>query len=236
MTLSALGPGACRAKPSPLSKPTKECAAVRATLDHAIGLRDFPGARSLRGATYAACGARPELRERDQRIVDGERQGALATLARAERRQATLDVVKAFLDFVAVQRSAPERASARPRCEAIPTPRGAPASALRWCTATRHLGDRASIEVRYDETAPQAVRFTTTAAGPLTCADLGGSELRHWQVMLPSGAPITRARCALAGKLAELTAVVSGGEPSTLHVVSPSYLEHDPRSRAILDP
>ena len=54
--------------------------------------------------------------------------------------------------------------------------------------------------------------------------------------MLPSGAPITRARCALAGKLAELTAVVSGGEPSTLHVVSPSYLEHDPRSRAILDP
>jgi len=233
--LLALGAEACRANPSASRKPTRDCIAARRTLDHALGLRDFARARSLRATAYGACGDRPELRERDQRIIDGESQRALASLAAAERRQAAANLAQAFLEFVAKERAAPEHASAAPRCAAIPGPPGTRSGAVRWCTATRHLGQHA-LEIRYDESAPQAFRFTITVDGPLTCADVGGAERRRWPVKLPTGAAITRARCALGPPLDGLTAVVSRGEPSTLLVVSPSYLEQDPGSRAILDP
>jgi hypothetical protein len=205
-------------------------------LDHSVALREFAEARGLRPDAYAKCGDRPELRARDQRLVDGEAELRRLIARSAAQRARLEDVVHASLDFLAAQRAAPEHASNAPRCEALPTPQGASPETTRWCTARRQLGESVPLELRYAETSPQAFRFSVAVDGPLDCAAVVGTELRRWQVTLPGGARVTRARCALTGRLAGLVAIVSGGEASTLYVVSPSYLELDPSARSILDP
>jgi hypothetical protein len=221
--------GACQPPPDVTKKPKKACREAEATLDRAIVLGDYARARSLRAGAYAACGPRTELHAQDQRIIDGEANQRALVAAQARDEQELTAALSAFFDFVAEERATPERASARPACddETRPPP--------RFCVAKRSLGGVYPIEVRYDRDDSLAFRFTLDVNGPVDCSHVGGSEKQSWRVPLPGGGTITRARCELTGTLAGLTAVVSSSTPSSVHVVSPTYLESDPGARQGLE-
>jgi hypothetical protein len=235
-SLLLLGLGACEGRPGRAKKPSKACLAAEAALARAITLGDYPGARSLRGAAYGQCGDRAELRRDDRHIAAGEAKLRAMAADRARAQRALAATVRAFLDFVAAERDTPERASIAPRCDEDTNTNADAATHPHFCVAIRKLSDGHVFEVRYVRAEPTAVRFTTTVDGPLDCGAVGGTESRRWQVATPTGGEFARARCELAGSLHGLFAVVSASSPSSLHVVSASYVERDPGSRDALAP
>lgn len=236
----------CHAPPDISKKPKRACREAEAPLEHAVGLRDFTAARSLRAAAYAACGPRAELGALDRRIVDGEAELRDREAAEARREQELDDVLRAFFDFVANTRATPERASVRPVCDVeAPRERQLPdggatspvASApAHFCVAKRSLGGAYPLEIRYERDDPQAFRFSIDVNGAVNCARINGSTEKSWRVPLPGGGSIVRARCTLAGPLAGLSAIVSEGTPSSVHVVSKSYGERDATAPGVLEP
>jgi hypothetical protein len=221
---------ACHAQPDIRKKPKKACREAETALDHAIGLQDYAGARSLRSNTYALCGPRAELEEQDRRIVDGEARLAAAAAARSRDERELGDALRVFLDFVAERRATPERASLYPVCDQETH------QAPRFCVARRSIGRDYPIEVRYGRDDSGTFRFTLGVKGAVACARIGGTPEQTWRVPLPGGGTTERSRCALAGALAGLEAVVSASAPSSVQIVSPSYLGRDPGARQALEP
>jgi hypothetical protein len=236
----------CHAPPDISKKPKRACREAEVALEHAVGLHDFTSARSLRAAAYTACGPRAELKALDQRIVDDEAHLRDREAADARREHELDDALRAFFEFVANTRAAPEHASVRPVCD-VASPidetqhdggttgsaRPAPAP---FCLAKRSLGGVYPIEVRYERDDPQVFRFTVTVNGGVNCARVNGSEEQTWRVPQPGGGLVVRARCALGGPLAGLTASVSEGTPSSVHVVSKSYSDRDATAAGVLAP
>jgi hypothetical protein len=220
-------------------KDPEKCTEAQQVVRKSVEARDFALANQWREYAYKQCDDRTALASLDQEVV--QRQAAIQAeeAALQARKQQNDQLVKLFLDFVAQNRAAPERASAAPVCDPPPpAAAGAPAgqeSKDRFCTAVRQVGTNNAIQVRYFEAEPQAFRFTTTPEGPLDCSSVGGSVSKKWEVPAQGGKSAPRWRCDLAGPLAGLTAVVSGASRAELYVVSPTYVSRDPGWKTILE-
>jgi hypothetical protein len=219
-------------------KNAEKCADGQKVARQAIEGRDFALAKQWREYAYKHCDDATALSALDQEIVNREA-AATAEAERAAKAKAdTAALVKLYLEFVAANRAAPERASATPACDT--PPEGAPAPKPgtekdRFCTATRNAGAYA-LTARYWEATPAAaVRFTTTPDEPVDCAALGGTPEKTWAVPAVGGKTAQRSRCTLGGALAGLTAVVSGAAKADVHIFAPGYLEKDPASRPLLE-
>jgi hypothetical protein len=219
------------------TKDPEKCTEAQQVVRKSLDAQDFALARQWREYAYKQCDDATALAGIDKEIVDREAavqaEAAKAAKLKAENEQ----LVKLFLDFVAQNRAAPERASATPVCD--PPPPGAPAplpgkEKERFCTAVRQAGTH-TIQARYYEAEPQAFRFTTTPEGPLDCTSVGGSVAKTWEVPAQGGKSAKRWRCDLTGALAGLTAVVSGASKAELHVVSPTYVARDPGWKTLLE-
>jgi hypothetical protein len=223
----------------------RACNKAKLALLTAVSHDDFAEARSLRAGAYRDCADRTELSALDRKIVDGESnqrsREALATRRTRERDE----FVRFFLEFVRAHRNAPDQASARARCDtpALATSNAARGGSAalgaavppRFCTAHRLVSNQRTLEIRYDADDPSAFRFTTNVEGALDCAALGARQTKTWSVSAPGGGTTPRESCAFDGALAGLVAVVGGGNASSLHVFSPSYLEREPGARRTLD-
>jgi len=222
------------ALPACSQKSAEKCADAQKVARQAVEGQNFDSARQWREYAYKHCEDAAALAALDKELVD--REAAIkAETERTEKRKAeSAQLVKLFLDFVAQNRAAPDRAAAAPTCEA--PPEGAPASKQkdRFCTGARVAGPF-TLAARYWEADPTAVRFTTTPEDPVDCAALGGVVAKTWGVPAVGGKTAERSRCTLGGPLSGLTAVVSKAEKADVHVFSASYVERDPGSRPMLE-
>jgi hypothetical protein len=233
----ALGLGACAALFGCQKKDPEKCTEAQQVVRKSLDARDFALARQWREYAYKQCDDTTSLAGLDKEIVDREASVQAEAAAAAKRKQETDQLVKLFLEFVAQNRAAPERASAAPVCDPPP---GAPTPLPgkekdRFCTALRQAGTSHTLQARYWEAEPAAFRFTTTPEEPLDCSAVGGTVSKTWEVPAQGGKSAKRWRCDLGGALAGLTAVVSGASKAELHVVSPTYVARDPGWKAILE-
>jgi hypothetical protein len=219
-------------------KSAEKCADGQKVARQAVEGQDFALAKQWREYAYKHCEDATALTALDQEIVNREAAVAAEAARAAKAKADTAALVKLYLEFVAANRAAPERAAAAPVCDA--PPEGAPPPKAgtekdRFCTATRTAGTY-SLSARYWEATPAAaVRFTATPDEPVDCAALGGTPEKTWGVPAVGGKTAQRSRCTLAGALAGLTAVVSGAAKADVHIFAPGYLEKDPGARPLLE-
>ncbi len=211
----------------------EKCSQAQTVVGQALDAEDFATARLWREYAYKQCDDKGPLGALDQKLAEREASSVARKAAEDKLRQDTNALAKLFFEFVAQNRSAPERASQAPVCE--PLPEGARAdSKEHFCTATRQAGTHA-LEARYWEADPTAFRFTTTLDGQLDCAALKGTVSKQWDVPAVGGKSAKRTRCELGGGLAGLTAVLTAANKAPIPVVSPDYVARDAGWRAILE-
>lgn len=225
---------ALAALPACSQKSAEKCADAQKVMRQAVEGQNFDSARQWREYAYKHCEDAAALATLDKELVDREAAIKAETERREKRKAETAQLVKLFLDFVAQNRAAPDRAAAAPTCDAPPA--GAPKGKEkdRFCTAARVAGPY-TLSVRYWEADPTAARFTTTPEDPVDCAGLGSVVAKTWGVPAVGGKTAERSRCTLGGPLTGLTAVVSKAEKADVHVFSASYVERDPGSRPMLE-
>jgi hypothetical protein len=232
-----LGLFACAALGGCQQKDPEKCTEAQQVVRKSLDARDFGLARQWREYAYKQCDDATSLAGLDKEIVDREAAVQAEASAAAKRKQETAQLVKLFLDFVAQNRAAPERASATPVCDpppGAPTPKPGQEKD-RFCNAVRQVGTSHTFQARYWEAEPAAFRFTATPEDPLDCSSVGGTVSKTWEVPAQGGKSAKRWRCDLGGVLAGLTAVVSGASKAELYVVSPNYVARDPGWKAILE-
>jgi hypothetical protein len=225
-----LGSASCQ------KKDPEACNQAQQVTRQALNIEDFASARTWREYAYKQCDDTTVLAGLDKEIVDREATVLAKKAADAKSAAETQQLLKLFLEFVAQNRAAPERASAAPVCDAPADPTAAKAgdaSKERFCSAVRQAGTHA-LEARYYEADHTAFRFTTTLPDAIDCKALSGTVSKTWDVPAVGGKTVKRWRCDLSGPLAGLTAVVSGAPKAPLYVVSPTYVDRDPGWRTIL--
>lgn len=228
--LVVLGGAGCQ------KKDPEACNQAQQVTRQALTIEDFASARTWREYAYKQCEDATVLAGLDKEIVDREAAVLAKRAADAKSAAETQQLLKLFLDFVAQNRAAPERASAAPVCDAPVDPAAAKPgeeSKERFCAATRQAGTH-SLEARYYDADRAAVRFTTTLPDAIDCKVLSGAVSKTWDVPAVGGKTVKRWRCDLTGPLAGLTAVVSGAPKAPLYVISPTYVDRDPGWRTIL--
>ncbi|HEX6766073.1 MAG TPA: hypothetical protein VF103_11360 [Polyangiaceae bacterium] len=220
-------------------KDPEKCAQAQATTKQALAIGDFALARQWREHAYKQCDDPGALSALDKEIVDTEAALTAKKEAEEQKKKETADLLKLFLDFVAQTRANPETASAAPVCDPpAPPPPGTKAAAEskdRFCTAARQVGSRYQFQVKYWDADHGAFRYTTTPGVAVDCQMLGATVQKKWEVAAEGGKAAKRWRCDLGGALSGLTAVVSGAVNAEVHVFTPSYLDHDPGWRPILE-
>ena len=220
-------------------KDPEQCAQAQATTKQALAIGDFALARQWREHAYKQCDDPGALSALDKEVVDTEAALTRKKEAEEQKKRETADLLKLFLDFVAQTRANPETASAAPVCDPpAPPPPGTKAGAEskdRFCTATRQVGSRYQFQVKYWDADHGAFRYTTTPGAPVDCQTLGATVQKKWDVPAEGGKAAKRWRCDLGGALSGLTAVVSAAVNAEVHVFTPTYLEHDPGWRPILE-
>jgi hypothetical protein len=219
-------------------KNAEKCTEALSVTRQALGLENFDSAKQWRARAYAQCEDQGALAALDKEISERETAVTARKDAEAKKKAETAALMKAFADFVAQNRAAPDRASAAPVCD--PLPAGAPAakpgeeSKDRFCTATRQLGNY-TVQVRFWQADPQAFRFSVKPEDPASCDALGPATIsKTWEVPAVTGAGVKRDRCDLGGPLSGLHAVVSQAARAEVSVFSPQYLDRDPGMKAIL--
>jgi len=217
-------------------KDPEACTQAQQVTRQALAIDDFTSARSWREYAYKQCDDTAVLTALDKEVVD--REAAVLAKKTADEKSAaeTRQLVQLFIDFVAQNRAAPERASANPVCEPPADPAAAKPgeeSKERFCVATRQAGTH-SLEARYYDADHTAVRFTTTPPDAIDCKLISGTVSKSWDVPAVGGKTVKRSRCDLTGPLAGLTAVVSGAPKAPLYVISSTYVDRDPGWRTIL--
>jgi hypothetical protein len=245
LSAALLGAG-CEKQDTPACKPALD-AVVKAT-----SAKDFELARKLRGPAYKECANRTELKQLDVAIKQGEESALVAKQFELQKSKEGAELLKVFMTFVADNRRAPERASAFRRCEkpaalvqavnavvdvtgGAEIATGAEAPAGGFCNASRRVGSRQVIGIRYWNGDPDAFRFSITPEVALTCEALSAQVTKTWTVKVPRGSAVKRHRCELSGPLAGLTAVVTESTSGSVHVLGPNYLERDPEAQSALD-
>lgn len=225
----ALGLAACK------QKDAAQCEQAISTVKQALSQENFNGAAEWREYAYKQCEDAAQLSELDQSIVRRRGEVEARTQAAEQRKTENRQVLKVFLQWVADNRAAPERASAAPTCDASASAEQIKAKA-RLCSASRAAGQY-PLMVSYWEAEPAIARFTVKLPDITSCEEIGASSvLKTWQVPTTSGATTPRTRCEFpAGPLAGMHAVLSQAVNAELYVFNPSYLEKEPALRAILD-
>jgi hypothetical protein len=226
---AVLGSAGCQ------KKDPEACNQAQQVTRQALTIEDFASARTWREYAYKQCDDTAVLVGLDKEIVDREAAVLAKKAADAKRAAETQQLLKLFLDFVAQNRAAPERASAAPVCDPPADAASKPGeeSKERFCAAVRQAGAH-TLEARYYDADRTAFRFTTTLPDAIECKTLSGTVSKAWDVPAVGGKTVKRWRCDLTGPLAGLTAVVSGAPKAPLYVVSPTYVDRDPGWRTIL--
>lgn len=216
------------------SKDAEKCTQGLTVTRQALDLENFESAKEWRAYAYAQCDDQGALAALDREIAEREAQVTQRKAQEEQKKAETAALLKTFVDFVAQNRAAPDRASAAPVCDPAPSTKAGEESKERFCTATRQIGNY-PVQVRYWQADPQAFRFVVKPENPVTCEELGPSTItKTWQVPAVDGSPVRRDRCDLSGALSGLHAVVSQAVRADVHVFSPQYLERDPGMKGIL--
>jgi len=214
-------------------KDAEKCSQAQATTRQALTAEDFALAKQWREYSYKQCEDQGALASLDKEISEREAAVTARKDAEAKKKAENAALMKLFLDFVAQNRAAPDRASAAPVCD--PLPEGAkPDSTERFCTGTRQAGNY-TLQVRFWQADPQAFRFSLKVDDPLTCEALAPATVaKTWDVAAVGGAYAKRHRCDLGGSLSGLSGVVSEAAKAEVSVFSPQYLDRDPGMKPIL--
>ncbi|MFZ5894542.1 MAG: hypothetical protein ACOY0T_25995 [Myxococcota bacterium] len=216
-------------------KDAAKCEQALSTVKQALAQENFNGAAQWREYAYKQCDDRTQLEALDQSIVRQRGEVEARTRAAEQRKTENRQLLKVFLQWVADNRAAPDKASAAPSCD--PAADAAKEKAKeRLCTASRTAGQY-QLAARYWEAEPAIARFSVKLPDVATCEEIGASKvLKTWQVATTGGSTTARFRCEFpAGPLAGLNAVLSQAVNADLYVFNPSYLEKEPALRVILD-
>jgi hypothetical protein len=203
--------------PACKTKDAAKCTQGVSTATQAAQNGQFTEARQWRDYAYKQCEAgSAQLTQLDQAITSAE----TAAQQKAQKAEQAKPLMTLFASFVAQNAGTAANASAAAVCPKEGEPD------FGWCTGTRSVtGGTASIEVRYKADAPQVFRYSVKGPGRGSCAQLGGTQGRAWQVSQRTGGVAERAHCKLSG----LDAVVSvAGEETMVTVASPGFLTQDP--------
>jgi len=200
----------------------------------ALEVADFGLAQKWREYAWKHCADTNALDGLDKEIVAKQSAIEAKKQEEAQRKEQNEALLKLFTGWIGAQRTAPERASAAPKCDepatkaATPSP-PKPEDQERFCTATRVAGEY-TLAVRYWEADKNALRFTTRPKAPVTCDDIGPNRpIKSWDVPAVDGRSVKRSRCELTGgPLHGLQVLVSAANNADVHVFSPQYLEKDP--------
>jgi hypothetical protein len=216
-------------------KDAAKCEQALGVVRQALTQENFSAAAQWREYAYKHCADQAQLQELDQSIV--RRRGELEARNQAaeQRKTETRQLLKVFLQWVADNRTAPERASSTPSCDPAPDEATEKAKA-RLCSASRVAG-QSQLAARYWEAEPAIARFSVKLPDVTTCEEIGaGKVLKTWQVATTGGATTSRFRCEFpSGPLAGLNAVLSQAVNADLYIFNPSYLEKEPAFRSILE-
>ncbi|HET9933056.1 MAG TPA: hypothetical protein VFQ35_20275 [Polyangiaceae bacterium] len=216
-------------------KDAAQCEQAITTVKQALTQENFTGATQWREYAYKQCDDAAQLSELDQSIVRKRGEVDARTHAAEQRRTENRQVLKVFLQWVADNRAAPDRASATPNCDAAAPPEKVK-SKERLCSASRTAGQYPLL-LNYWEAEPAIARFSVKLPDVTSCEEIGASKvLKTWQVPTTSGTTTPRYRCEFpAGPLAGMNAVLSQAVNADLYVFNPSYIEKDPSVRSMLD-
>ena len=124
-----------------------ECPKAREAYEKAVRASDFGKARELRNAAYKECAARDPLAKIDFALVEGEAGQERRAAVTAMRAQEVNDFMRIFLDFVAQNRQAPNRASITHRCDARAADAGVPDAGAKLADG----GDAAAADDEEEE-------------------------------------------------------------------------------------
>lgn len=219
------------------SKDAEKCEQALQVTRQAVATEDFSAAASWREYAWKQCEDRGTLENLDREISEARAQVEARDKAAQERRQATRDLLKVFLGFVAGHRNNPDRASATPSCDPpAPNDPKKDQSQERFCTATRTAGTHA-ILVRYWAADPPIARFSVKLPDATTCEEIGAPNVvKTWPVAATGGKTTPRFRCEFtSGPLAGMHAVLSQAVNADFYVFNPAYLEREPAYRTILE-
>lgn len=228
----AMGLGACKGKDADKCKQGLDVAR------QALNAEDFVLAQQWRGYAYKQCEDTAALTALDQEIVN--KQAAVDQRKQDEerRKNETAQLVQLFVKFAGDNRAAPDRASSATQCDPLPdgTQPKPDKPAERWCNASRGAGQSYAIALRYWDADKEALRFTTRPSNPVSCADLGASNvLRTWDVPATQGHTAKRSHCEFtSGPLSGLHALVSEAANADVFVFSMKYLDHDPTMKTMV--
>lgn len=223
------------AMPGCKQKDAAQCEQAISTVKQALSQENFTGAAQWRDYAYKQCEDPAQLSDLDQSIVRRRGEIEARTRSAEQRKTENRQLLKVFLQWVADNRAAPDRASAAPACDA-----SAPAEKVktkeRLCSASRTAGQYPLL-LSYWEAEPAIARFTVKLPDVTSCEEIGASKvLKTWQVPTTSGVTTPRSRCEFpAGPLAGMNAVLSQAGNAELYVFNPSYLEKDTALRGVLD-
>ncbi len=225
----ALGLSGCKRKDA------AQCEQAISTVKQALVQENFNGAAQWREYAYKQCDDAAQLSELDQSIVRQRGEVEARTRAAEQRKTENRQLLKIFLQWVADNRAAADRASATPSCDAA-APADKVKSKERLCSASRTAGQY-PLMVTYWEAEPAIARFSVKLPDVTSCEEIGASKvLKTWQVPTTNGASTARYRCEFpAGPLAGMNAVLSQAVNADLYIFNPSYIEKDPSVRTMLD-
>jgi hypothetical protein len=216
-------------------KDAAKCDEAMNTVKQALQQENFNGAAQWREYAYKQCEDRTQLEQLDQSIVRQRGEVEARNRAAEQRKTENRQVLKVFLQWVADNRAAPDKASASPACDP-PADAAKEKAKERLCMGSRFAGQY-QLSTRYWEAEPAIARFSVKLPDVTTCEEIGASSvLKTWQVATTNGATTTRYRCEFpSGPLAGMNAVLSQAVNADLYVFNPSYLEKEPALRVILD-
>jgi hypothetical protein len=229
LAVLGLGLGACN------RKDPEQCSQAQQVVQKALAQENFSGAEQWRQYAYKQCDDHAALEALDQSIVRVRGEVEARHRAAEQRKTESRQLLKVFLQWVADNRAAADKASASPSCDPVSEPEKAKFK-QRLCSATRVAGSSALL-ARYFEAEPAIARFSVKLPDVATCEEIGATRaLKTWAVGVTSGGTTPRFLCEFpAGPLAGLHATLSQAANADLYVFNPAYLEKEPAFRSILE-
>jgi hypothetical protein len=195
------------------------CTNAKNVIQQALTSEDFASARQWRDYAYKQCDG-SEMQALDQQIVSKEGEVQQRKTGEEAQKSKTASLLKLFTDWVAQHRAAPSGAAVNVTCGESSDPKDPKKEKERWCSRERAAGEY-KLRVSYWDAEPDAFEFSTTAPGPVACADLGpGNVLKNAH----DGALL---HCDFnAGPLNGTQAlIVRTAQGTQLSVVTPKYVE-----------
>ena len=211
-------------------KDPEKCQQALDTARKAADTQDQALVAQWREYAYKHCSEPVDLQRLDQDLVAKQAEQRKQKLEKERKQKAQEQLVGLFQQWVATNRTTPDRAGATVKCE------GEDDDALkkskeRFCTRERAMVGRTDkFIVRYWEKEPQLARFEFASPEPLTCDNLGPSQVVK-QLAIPAigGKVATRTHCQInGGVLAGMQALATQANNAPQYVFSAEYLGKDP--------